>query len=174
MKRAVAFFLTILLLFGSSGVPVVYADNGGVMVHRTRTGECYHREGCSYLHSDIPVTLEDAVNIYHLRACSRCDPPTLGEDHTTDTLTYQEYRSVGSSAARGKAASNSSAAPPAPLPQPSESDSGKKKIPGPVAALLVFSGVVVFTFGPSVVLYVATAVFGKSRKPKSHKMRHSG
>lgn len=42
-------------------------------VYVTNTGECYHRSGCSYLRSKIPISLEDAKAGY--RPCSRCQPP---------------------------------------------------------------------------------------------------
>lgn len=91
MKRVVAFFLTFLLLFVSAGVPIAYADNGGVTVHYTDTGYCYHREGCTYLRSDHICSLSVAVNSKHLSPCSRCRPAVLGENRASDTLTYQEY-----------------------------------------------------------------------------------
>lgn len=39
-------------------------------VYVTKTGECYHKEGCSYLKSKIPMILEQAQKNY--RPCSRC------------------------------------------------------------------------------------------------------
>lgn len=42
-------------------------------VYVTNTGECYHRDGCSYLRSRNPISLEDAKKWY--RPCSRCNPP---------------------------------------------------------------------------------------------------
>ena len=42
-------------------------------VYITRTGECYHRAGCSYLRqSAIPIDRETAIQNY--RPCSRCKP----------------------------------------------------------------------------------------------------
>lgn len=43
------------------------------VVYITNTGECYHRETCSYLKSKIEVTKEKAKNM-GLRPCSRCRP----------------------------------------------------------------------------------------------------
>lgn len=43
-------------------------------VHVTRTGSKYHRAGCSYLKSDIPINILDAVNQGYT-PCSRCNPP---------------------------------------------------------------------------------------------------
>ena len=45
-----------------------------MIVYITRTGECYHRAGCSYLRmSKIPIQLNQARKYY--RPCSRCKPP---------------------------------------------------------------------------------------------------
>ncbi len=49
------------------------SEEATVTVYVTNTGECYHRGGCSYLHSKIPISLTDAKGSY--RPCSRCHPP---------------------------------------------------------------------------------------------------
>ena len=41
----------------------------------TNTGAKYHRAGCSYLKSSIPIALGDAARTYG--PCSRCNPPVL-------------------------------------------------------------------------------------------------
>ncbi len=47
-----------------------------VQVYKTRTGECYHRSGCSSLSkSQIPTTVSEAQAI-GLRPCKRCNPPS--------------------------------------------------------------------------------------------------
>lgn len=44
-------------------------------VYITRTGECYHRDGCGSLsRSRIPISLQDAKDRGY-RACRRCNPP---------------------------------------------------------------------------------------------------
>lgn len=43
-------------------------------VYRTKSGECYHSQGCSYLKSCIETTLGEAKS-RGLRPCSRCNPP---------------------------------------------------------------------------------------------------
>ena len=69
----------------SSGV-----GNGFVSVYVPSTGECYHRDGCTYLHSKIEITLEQAVQRgYH--ACSRCKPPKLGTYTPKDSEPYLSY-----------------------------------------------------------------------------------
>ncbi len=46
-----------------------------VTVYKTRTGECFHKNGCSSLRkSKIPTTVEDA-QAKGLRACKNCRPP---------------------------------------------------------------------------------------------------
>lgn len=46
-----------------------------IIVHITKTGECYHNAGCGSLsRSDMEVTLEKA-KAKGLRPCERCDPP---------------------------------------------------------------------------------------------------
>lgn len=49
------------------------SEEATVTVYVTNTGECYHRGGCSYLYSKIPISLADAKGSY--RPCSRCHPP---------------------------------------------------------------------------------------------------
>ena len=58
----------------------------------TRTGECYHEDGCSYLKSKIETTVYRA-KMRGYRACSRCDPPDAGE--RTAKYAYEtRYREV--------------------------------------------------------------------------------
>ena len=48
--------------------------SGDTIVYVTRTGECYHADGCRYLFSSrIRIALKDARGKY--RPCSVCDPP---------------------------------------------------------------------------------------------------
>lgn len=51
-------------------------------VYTTRTGECYHEQGCRHLYaSSHPVSLYKAF-ISEYRACSVCDPPTFDEEES--------------------------------------------------------------------------------------------
>lgn len=88
MKRLFALLCAVFLLTTS-----VMAYNGDTYVYITRTGECYHRDGCSYLKSRIEVTLQEAVDRGY-RACSRCSPPRLGAGSASDD---DHYRSGSSS-----------------------------------------------------------------------------
>ena len=50
-------------------------DYEGTTVYITKTGECYHRSGCSSLRkSKIKKDLSEVKGKY--RPCSICDPPT--------------------------------------------------------------------------------------------------
>ena len=64
--------------------------NGDVTVYVTSTGDCYHRDGCTYLHSQFAISLEEAVENGYYR-CSRCSPPELGEGSIHDTDRYYSY-----------------------------------------------------------------------------------
>lgn len=79
MKKRVLYIRVLLLILAVvlfTSTLSVYADNGDTIVYRTRTGECYHNAGCSYLKSCIEITLRQA-NDMGLRPCSRCHPPVL-------------------------------------------------------------------------------------------------
>lgn len=87
MKKFLCFLLILALL-----TPAALAANGDTLVYITRTGECYHMDGCSYLRSRIEVTLQEAVDRGY-RACSRCGPPRLS-NRTTDADSTSSMRSV--------------------------------------------------------------------------------
>lgn len=53
----------------------VPSSSNDIIVHITKTGECYHNAGCGSLsRSDIEVTLGEA-KAKGLRPCERCNPP---------------------------------------------------------------------------------------------------
>lgn len=80
-KRICASLSVVLLLFASI---TVHAES---IVYITKTGECYHIAGCSYLKSSIPISLEDAISKGY-RPCSRCKPDSnLGETYTSKSST---------------------------------------------------------------------------------------
>lgn len=108
MKRFFALLFAVFLLTTS-----VMAYNGDTYVYITRTGECYHRDGCSYLKSRIEVTLQEAVDRGY-RACSRCSPPRLGAGSTSDD---DHYRS-GSSSYSTYSAPSYTYTPSTPRPTP--------------------------------------------------------
>lgn len=72
------------MLFGTI-VVFGYSGNGGLIVHVTKTGDCYHNAGCSYLRSDIEMTLEDAY-LAGYRPCSRCNPPEYTGDASSGAV----------------------------------------------------------------------------------------
>jgi len=49
-------------------------DNNSDIVYKTKTGKCYHKDGCSYLKSKIQTTVSEAKK-GGLTPCSRCNPP---------------------------------------------------------------------------------------------------
>ena len=108
MKRLFALLCAVFLLTTS-----VMAYNGDAYVYVTRTGECYHRDGCSYLKSRIEITLQEAVDRGY-RACSRCSPPRLGSGSASDD---DHYRS-GSSIYSTYSAPSYTYTPPTPRPTP--------------------------------------------------------
>ncbi len=79
MKMLRTRFVTITLSFVmilSCFVPSMlsYAASGDTIVYKTKSGECYHKDGCSSLSkSKIEITLQKAVDS-GLRACSKCKP----------------------------------------------------------------------------------------------------
>ena len=86
-----------LVVFFCLSIPQrAYADNGNTIVHITNTGACYHKAGCSYLKSDIEVTLSEAVD-KGLRPCSRCNPPKYSGTSSSSSLRTSVYSSTSSS-----------------------------------------------------------------------------
>lgn len=79
MLKRFAMIVTLVTMFA---FPLtVSAASGDTIVHKTKTGDCYHTGDCYRLRSDITITLEEAVD-EGLRPCLDCDPPTLDADST--------------------------------------------------------------------------------------------
>ena len=112
MKRLFALLCAVFLLTTS-----VMAYNGDTYVYITRTGECYHRDGCSYLKSRIEVTLQEAVDRGY-RACSRCSPPRLGAGSASDDDHYRSGSSSYSSYTYTVPERSYTPATPRPTPRP--------------------------------------------------------
>ena len=86
--RFVTITLSFVMIF-SCFVPSMlsYAASGDTIVYKTKSGECYHKDGCSSLSkSKIEITLQKAVDS-GLRACSKCKPPVLDAKSTTSSFT---------------------------------------------------------------------------------------
>ncbi len=67
--------VTVMIAGGHADTISVIAANGDTVVYITKTGDCYHKDGCSSLsHSKIQTTLKDAVDNGY-RPCKRCKPP---------------------------------------------------------------------------------------------------
>lgn len=78
LSRSLA-ILTVWMLMIMAVIPSIPAEaaSGDTTVYITKTGECYHNDGCSSLsRSKIPTTLSAALN-KGLRACSKCHAPGL-------------------------------------------------------------------------------------------------
>lgn len=79
LKRNVAIFFAAFLFAVGTFAPanIARAASGGSTVYITKTGECYHLDGCSSLRrSKIATTLQAAVD-KGLRPCSKCKPGSL-------------------------------------------------------------------------------------------------
>lgn len=110
MKKRLYSTLIILFVFINSSF-LVFADNSNVTVHVTATGAKYHRKNCTYLSSDIEITLIEAIEKGYT-PCSRCDPPTLYSDpedtekpyvapkKKKNTSTYSKSSSISSTNAK--------------------------------------------------------------------------
>ena len=70
--------LIAMLIVGVCGNPVTAnAASGSAVVYLTKTGDCYHLDGCSCLRrSKIATTLQEAVNKGYY-ACLKCNSGTL-------------------------------------------------------------------------------------------------
>ena len=110
MKKRLYSTLIILFVFINSSL-LVFADNSNVTVHVTETGSKYHRKNCTYLSSNIEITLIEAIEKGYT-PCSRCDPPTLYSDpedaekpyvapqKKKNTSTYSKSSSISSTNAK--------------------------------------------------------------------------
>lgn len=81
MRRLLARLTLCLSLFCSVALPIVGQppvvtkdQDQSQTVFITKTGKKYHRDGCSYLKSRIPISLKDA-KARGYTPCSRCNPP---------------------------------------------------------------------------------------------------
>ena len=93
-RSVITCFLALLLVvICLSGTTYAENGNGNLIVHITRTGECYHTAGCSYLKSDIEITLKEAYTRGY-RPCERCNPPRYSEGtQGTDKIVYPNGKS---------------------------------------------------------------------------------
>lgn len=91
-KRFAILFVLLLFVFPTSSA---YAVGAETVVYITRTGHCYHREGCTYLKSKIPITLQAAIDAGYDH-CSRCHPPTEKDIDSAGVSYITPYRSKSS------------------------------------------------------------------------------
>jgi len=80
MKSYVLILMALLLLLAVTGCGqrhVTIQQAPSITVYATKTGECYHQQGCTSLRkSKIPLALDQAV-ARGLRPCSNCRPPIV-------------------------------------------------------------------------------------------------
>lgn len=108
-------FKNVLIMMSIAGMLVtglfisndmVLAASGDATVYITKTGECYHADGCSSLRkSKIATTLQSAVDKGY-RACSKCHPGSLdatSNDNTTNTTTVSKSSATTNSTASASA-----------------------------------------------------------------------
>ena len=84
IKKAISKIAVVVMVvsvsFSVSGFSSL-AASGDTTVYITKTGECYHSDGCSSLSkSKIETTLENASGKY--RPCSKCNPPIIDKAST--------------------------------------------------------------------------------------------
>lgn len=87
-KNIIALSMVVMII-GSMfiGSNKVYAASDDTVVYITKTGECYHSDGCSSLRkSKIATTLKSAVDKGY-RPCSKCHPGTLDAASSSTTTT---------------------------------------------------------------------------------------
>ncbi len=76
-RLAIISAIAMVLTFSITPSSKVYALSGDATVYLTKTGECYHADGCRSLsRSKIATTLSNAVSRGY-RPCSNCHPGTL-------------------------------------------------------------------------------------------------
>lgn len=99
-KRFVIVIMTIILVMGVSNVKLqAYAATGSETVYTTKTGECYHLDGCNSLRkSKYATTLSSAVKSGY-RPCNKCNPPIISNSNSTSTKsTTPKVNSVNNAA----------------------------------------------------------------------------
>lgn len=105
-KRIVLLSLVMAMflgLFAGSGA-TAYAASRDTTVYLTKTGKCYHADGCSGLRrSKIPTTLQAAVD-KGFKPCSNCHPVTLDAASTTPSASTNVAANKTSTAANTAAA----------------------------------------------------------------------
>lgn len=99
-SRTIAKITVILISIILLASTVVLGASGETIVHVTKTGECYHTSKCSYLKSDIPITLSEAVKNGY-RPCSKCNPPVLNSVGTVGAANSNAYTSSQNSNEQG-------------------------------------------------------------------------
>lgn len=80
----VAFFCAFLLSFQNILSQTVYI---------TKSGKKYHKAGCNYLKSSIPIELNEALNRGY-GPCSKCKPPTQIKQDAEGTKSNSKEKTI--------------------------------------------------------------------------------
>lgn len=105
MRRTLACLIALFLCFSivfPSFAFAAFSAPGDTIVYTTRTGECYHEDGCRYLSkSKFETTLQSAIDRGY-RACSVCRPPVLVSEEVLPDVADDEPQTVLDILAGGK------------------------------------------------------------------------
>lgn len=156
MKRKVlGIVLALVLVLSCAVTAFAYTVPSSTVVYVTPTGECYHRQSCSYIQNSCRGLTIAAAEADGYRACSRCDP---------DTKTGK-YTSGGNSGNSGGVSGSTVTPTPTPTPTPQKTEPTKS---GGLPGWLIFVlGLVVGPFlGGAVFTPIVDAVKWKLDEPK--------
>ena len=105
-KSLLTVSVVIMMVAGSFGSKITAkAADGNMTVYITKTGDCYHLDGCNSLRrSKIETTLQSAVDRGY-RACQKCNPGLL-DAGSTGSVPVAETSITASTPATSKTAVN--------------------------------------------------------------------
>ncbi len=110
-RKLVAFSIVLSVISGLlSANTIVFAASGDTVVYLTKTGDCYHVDGCSCLRkSKIETTLKNAVDKGY-SPCSKCKPGTLDASASNTDTKATVSKTSDSKAVAPKSSANTSVA----------------------------------------------------------------
>ena len=85
VKKKIAGFVASTVMAASLVVPAFAASSSNTTVYVTKTGSCYHVEGCEELENgSIKTTLQTAESMGY-DPCPKCDPPTSSSSKSSSS-----------------------------------------------------------------------------------------
>lgn len=85
MKRKVlGVALVLMLILPCAVTAFAYTVPSSTVVYVTPTGECYHRQSCSYIQNSCQGLTIAEAEADGYRACSRCDPDVLTGEYESN------------------------------------------------------------------------------------------